>query len=243
MATKPAVPAVPASAAQMTGQPNLFPDSIPTGPDPLANHIVQDPGFVDVDVDEIRHDREASLRKNNKLADAYTASSSMAKMEEEEEQRKQNKKPNDGYLASDTLFGFEGRINRKKFWLSSLFYGMVSSFVLMVGVFGYSAIMYMLDIDPPKAGQDSLGDMIMVLGPMFMMMLIMAVMNTWVSLALHAKRYHDLGYSGTRILIGLIPFIGGIWVFVECGFFPGQAKKNQYGPDPLRRPTKILGSN
>jgi len=55
----------------------------------------------------------------------------------------------------------------------------------------------------------------------------------WVSLAVQVKRWHDRGKPGTMALIGLIPCIGGIWVFIECGCLPGDPRPNVYGyPTP-----------
>ena len=36
------------------------------------------------------------------------------------------------------------------------------------------------------------------------------------------------------MLIALIPWIGVLWVLVECGFLEGTNGPNQYGGDPRR---------
>lgn len=223
---------------KLSSQPGLFPDTIPAGPDPLANHIIQDPGFADVDLDEIRRTREAEARKGNKLANAYSTSSSLAKMDDEEQQRKANAVLNVGYLSPDTLFGFDGRINRKKFWLSSLFFGMISVVVTVVLLFGYSLILYAADIDLPEPGSRQMWDSLGVIAPIFFVMFFTGVLSSWVSFALMAKRYHDLGYSGYRSLLSFIPIVGAIWVIVELGFFPGDPKRNHYGINPLSQPAR-----
>jgi uncharacterized membrane protein YhaH (DUF805 family) len=64
----------------------------------------------------------------------------------------------------------------------------------------------------------------------------------WLTLAVQVRRCHDLGWSGTRIvvvdLIGLIPVVGWIVTLVFAillGFADGQPCTNRYGPDPKGR--------
>lgn len=47
------------------------------------------------------------------------------------------------------------------------------------------------------------------------------------------KRFHDRGKSGWWTLVLLVPVIGSIWTFVECGFLKGTDGPNKYGEDPL----------
>jgi uncharacterized membrane protein YhaH (DUF805 family) len=46
------------------------------------------------------------------------------------------------------------------------------------------------------------------------------------------RRFHDRGKSGFWSLIILVPIVGLIWYFVECGFLPGSPSSNQYGDPP-----------
>lgn len=64
------------------------------------------------------------------------------------------------------------------------------------------------------------------------LMLLVAIPYIWSSIALQVKRWHDRGKSGAMVLINLIPYIGGIWAFVECGCLRGTCGQNQYGQDP-----------
>lgn len=51
------------------------------------------------------------------------------------------------------------------------------------------------------------------------------------SLAVIVRRLHDTGKSGWMILIGLIPFIGGIWLLVlMC--IDSDTEENKYGVCP-----------
>lgn len=54
----------------------------------------------------------------------------------------------------------------------------------------------------------------------------------WSSLAIRVKRWHDHGKSGVWVLIGIIPYIGGLISFVYLGCLRGNIGFNQYGDDP-----------
>jgi uncharacterized membrane protein YhaH (DUF805 family) len=234
------VPAASTPAATVPPTPavsgpfdKLFPDVIPDGPDPLANHIVEDPGFAEVDLDEVRRRRLLDARKKDRIAEAFTSSSSLAKMEDEEYQKERTRIRNVGYLSGDTLLGFDGRINRKKFWLSSVFAGLIGAALLTAFNVIYVLVLSLLDMelprDPAEALDKALGTTMPLLFANFTGMIVMG----WISVALHVKRYHDLGKPGSRLWLWLIPVIGGVWVLVECGFQRGQPRRNRYGPDPL----------
>jgi uncharacterized membrane protein YhaH (DUF805 family) len=62
--------------------------------------------------------------------------------------------------------------------------------------------------------------------------LVLYVPMIWISLAVQIKRWHDRDKSGWWVLIGMIPCIGPIWAFVECGCLRGSFGPNGYGPDP-----------
>ena len=66
-------------------------------------------------------------------------------------------------------------------------------------------------------------------------LILLAIMipASWIYYAGIAKRFHDRGKSGWMTLIILIPYVGGIWVLVECGCLAGTPGPNAYGPDPL----------
>ena len=73
-----------------------------------------------------------------------------------------------------------------------------------------------------------------------LMGLVMAALSTmsgvgwlWCSIAIGAKRCHDRGRSGWYQLIGLIPLLGALWLFVDLGLLKGNAGENRFGPDPL----------
>jgi uncharacterized membrane protein YhaH (DUF805 family) len=51
------------------------------------------------------------------------------------------------------------------------------------------------------------------------------------SIALGVRRLHDIGYSGWWLLIGFVPFVGGILLLVFA-LMDSQPGTNRYGPNP-----------
>jgi uncharacterized membrane protein YhaH (DUF805 family) len=108
------------------------------------------------------------------------------------------------------MLGFlvlSGRANRLRWWLVSL----LSLPVIITGVL--------------------LSGAISTLAPLIGMPLMLAALLVpmWASICVTVQRYHDRGKSGFWYWIALIPFIGGIWQVIECGFCSGDIDDNQYG--------------
>jgi uncharacterized membrane protein YhaH (DUF805 family) len=103
--------------------------------------------------------------------------------------------------VSDILFSFQGRIDRKTFWVPTVCMLPFSSLTVFWGREGLLPVPVML---------------------------ILLSFFVWVGLAVSIKRWHDRGKSGWWVLIGLIPLIGGIWTFVELGFLEGTKGLNAY---------------
>ena len=108
----------------------------------------------------------------------------------------------------DFLFGFEGRINRGKFWLGVAILYVVPWLFFILAAVTESSFLYILAA----------------------LVLLIAI---WPGLAISIKRWHDRGKSGWWILIAFVPLIGGLWALIETGFLPGTQGTNEYGPDPL----------
>ncbi len=144
----------------------------------------------------------------------------------------------------DLLFGFQGRINRAKYWLAVLVYLVVSVIMALIGL---------------------------VLGPESISMSILQIVvgiGTFISgLAIGIKRLHDRNKTGWWLLIfyiapgvlfgaGAVMGIMGmasesmagsagaiilslaglaivVWAFVQLGCLRGSVGVNDYGPDPL----------
>ncbi len=107
---------------------------------------------------------------------------------------------------TNILFSFEGRINRKPFWIIFIV-NIAINFIWGI-VFGFETDNYELV---------ALGTTIVLL---------------WPSLAITAKRWHDRNKSACWILINFIPFLGPAWSVIENGFLPGTKGENRYGPEP-----------
>ena len=124
-----------------------------------------------------------------------------------------------------SLFSFDGRLNRAKFWLI-LIATDIAVFVLLairVAVTGGSMTMGE-DGSMPTMGGGVIGNLVA---------LVIFVAAVWIGLAVGVKRYHDRGKSGWWVLIVLVPVIGGLWYLIECGFLRGTVGPNAYGPDPV----------
>jgi|GEM_PF-2137419 len=121
------------------------------------------------------------------------------------------------------FFSLKGRISRKVFW------GMWAVLMLIGWVY-YIMVMLvienMVDTDIEKLWKYIL--LIVLLSVVYLVFVV------WTGLAMQFKRWHDRGYSGWMVLIGLIPVIGTIWALVELGFLKGTAGPNKYGDDPLQ---------
>ena len=104
------------------------------------------------------------------------------------------------------LFSFKGRLSRQPFWLYSL--------ALLVA-FGLAFVI----------GGALGGVGLVILLPAYFF-------YVWASLAMQVKRWHDRDKSGWWVLLGLVPVIGTIWVFVEVGCLRGTAGANNFGGDP-----------
>lgn len=115
------------------------------------------------------------------------------------------------------LFSWNGRIRRRDWWLLYI----ISAVILYGLAF---AIMMLVGQPDPTTGQ--------VTNPAGMIGFIFYIPLIWISLALTAKRFHDRDKGAIWVLIGLVPFIGGLWILIECGFLDGTPGPNRFGPSP-----------
>jgi uncharacterized membrane protein YhaH (DUF805 family) len=137
------------------------------------------------------------------------------------------------------LFGFSGRINRAKYWLTLVIY-----FVALFALYVLFSLFFSFPTD--------------VLG-LFLILSVPFIPITISAIAVAIKRLHDRDKSGWWLLVfyvlpGVIGNIGpytgldfvfqlaslalSIWVLVELGFLRGTSGRNRYGPDPLA-PTNV----
>jgi len=105
---------------------------------------------------------------------------------------------------------FNGRARRKEYWMFFLFNIIISIALIIVdGILGTSAA-------PGAMG---------LFGAIYLLALLIP------GIAVAVRRLHDTGRSGWWILIGLVPFVGGIIliVFLVQDSTPGD---NQFGRNP-----------
>jgi uncharacterized membrane protein YhaH (DUF805 family) len=56
---------------------------------------------------------------------------------------------------------------------------------------------------------------------------------SWVFFGSIVKRFHDRDKPAWWLLVGFIPFLGTIWIFVECGLLEGSKGVNSFGAHSL----------
>ena len=61
----------------------------------------------------------------------------------------------------------------------------------------------------------------------------------WALLAAAARRLHDRDIGGVRLLVGLIPVAGALWLLWQF-LRRGAPSDNRWGPDPLRETGDFL---
>jgi uncharacterized membrane protein YhaH (DUF805 family) len=118
------------------------------------------------------------------------------------------------------LFSFQGRATRSDLWLRfTLPYAAIAMILGMV-----------IGASVSTSGEDP-GVAIGAAGILGFFYLI----ALWPNLAVAIKRAHDRDHSGWFILVGLIPVIGSIWLFIELGCLRGTVGDNRFGGDPANR--------
>ena len=109
------------------------------------------------------------------------------------------------YLAVlKNYVGFSGRARRTEYWMFALF----NALAILVLV-ALSAAVHAL----------------------IFLYILYGIAVFLPGMAVGFRRLHDIGRSAWWILIGLVPFVGGI-VLLVFACLPGTPGPNQYGPDP-----------
>ncbi len=116
------------------------------------------------------------------------------------------------------LFSFSGRIPRLTYWVAN---------------FGIQATLFLVDfiagpirgtIGPGHASYASLAATVATAT----LVASTYLCAFWCTLAVAVKRWHDRGKSGLWMFIGLIPFIGPFWYFLELAFLEGTPGPNEF---------------
>lgn len=134
-----------------------------------------------------------------------------------------------------SVFSFRGRIGRLEWWVVALLVTVIwSAYFAMFGV-SYFGILTMRYFTSEAQAQQFLMDLASRPTLLAVGLPTIGILSIWLNLAALAKRYHDRDKSAWWILIVLIPFIGTIWQFIECGFLSGTPGTNSYGADRRSR--------
>jgi len=121
------------------------------------------------------------------------------------------------------LFGFTGRIGRGAWWLGQLI-------AVILGVCIGAILIVNVPKDLPRSAFET--------GEVFrafpvsaaLAMACLGALALWINIAVTIKRYHDRGKPGIWFLMMFVPYIGSIWIFVECGCLRGKTGPNTYDP-------------
>jgi uncharacterized membrane protein YhaH (DUF805 family) len=136
------------------------------------------------------------------------------------------------------LFSFQGRLNRKPYWMTAI----VTMLIIIV------LLLFALILIREHRFEFA--------GLTLVLLVILYIPLIWIGLAIGAKRLHDrdksawwllvfyaapgiLSTAGNRledvgfIILHVISFAISVWAFVELGCLRGTPGPNRYGPDPL----------
>lgn len=121
---------------------------------------------------------------------------------------------------------FSGRSRRQEYWLFVLFTLLVylACVVVLVAVVGFEA-----------GAMEPKPDDVPVAGLITIMLLVLVYLGLFIpTLAVQVRRFHDQDLSGWFVLLGFIPYLGWLIVFIfMC--IDGTPGPNRFGPDPQGR--------
>ncbi|MEE1049068.1 MAG: DUF805 domain-containing protein [Clostridia bacterium] len=117
---------------------------------------------------------------------------------------------------------FNGRSRRSEYWYAAL-----ANYIIVLVAY---AIMFIPMFMSAASGNGSPA-MLGLTGIISVLLVIYFLAAFVPSIALMVRRLHDTGRSGWFLLLNLIPYVGGIIVFV-FSVLDSQPGPNQYGPNP-----------
>lgn len=119
---------------------------------------------------------------------------------------------------------FQGRSRRKEYWMFTLLIALVMM-ALFVPIFA-------LGMASSGSGDGSAFGVVGGLGMTVIAVFYLAILCP--ALAVQVRRFHDQDRSGWMILLGFIPYVGGLILLVfMC--LEGTRGPNRFGPDPKGR--------
>ena len=117
-------------------------------------------------------------------------------------------------MAAASMFGFEGRMRRSRWWLTQI------ALLLGPGVVFVGAVYATSALERTVALQAIVG----VAATVALGVIV------WVNLAASVRRLHDQNMSGWFYLLNLIPFIGQFVTLALLGFRDSTRGANRFGP-------------
>ncbi|WP_428738609.1 DUF805 domain-containing protein [Sulfurimonas sp.] len=108
---------------------------------------------------------------------------------------------------------FTGRARRKEYWMFYLYYALVIfALAFMAGFFS---------------------EINQLISNIFAGVIVLFILGSMIPFwAITARRLHDINMSGWWQLLYLIPYLGGLIVFIFM-LLPGNQGSNRFGDDPL----------
>lgn len=121
------------------------------------------------------------------------------------------------------LFSFNGRILRATFWLFTAILGAAAFLIyVVVGLLERLAVM-----------TDTIGGAVIV---------TLTIPILYALLAIHTKRWHDIGKSGSWNILSFMVGIGTLIAVAHLGFVAGEPGDNQYGANPAEPAGSLIRS-
>jgi uncharacterized membrane protein YhaH (DUF805 family) len=114
------------------------------------------------------------------------------------------------------LFSFSGRSERFEWWVISIITDLAAQLCL---IFGFLSLHSDASLRYLQAGG----------------LFLCVIASLWMSIAVSVRRMRDRERSPWLLLAGLVPVVGWIWYFIECGFLPAPGKRGPRGPRKLVR--------
>jgi uncharacterized membrane protein YhaH (DUF805 family) len=136
------------------------------------------------------------------------------------------------------LFGFNGRINRAKYWLATLIYTAVNLSLVLIGrvwgdTAGYQIVSLFLSVailvSVLAVGSKRLHDRNRSAWWLLLFYLLPVAILAWIGFDIATGSNVTLRYVALYLALLVI----WIWVIVELGCLRGTVGSNAYGPDPL----------
>jgi uncharacterized membrane protein YhaH (DUF805 family) len=113
-----------------------------------------------------------------------------------------------------------GRARRSEYWWFIFFQSLILLPPVFLGFF-----FFVLGGDSYDDGLEIIGSLFLVLAGIVWLGFILP------SICVTVRRFHDVGLSGWLVLLGVIPYVGGLITFIIT-LLPSQADRNVYGPNP-----------